>query len=81
MTVATMRRFGAHIDDDGTFFAVKPTGYEAAAIAIEPVSGGSMPQAMPSNVDFPVPFSPTMTVIAWSKSSSNPSLRNGRQNG
>jgi 3-phosphoshikimate 1-carboxyvinyltransferase len=36
MTVATMRRFGAHVDDDGTFFAVKPTGYEAAAIAIEP---------------------------------------------
>jgi 3-phosphoshikimate 1-carboxyvinyltransferase len=36
MTLATMRRFGAHVDDDGTFFAVKPTGYEAASIAIEP---------------------------------------------
>ncbi len=36
MTLATMRRFGAHVDDDGTYFAVKPTGYEAASIAIEP---------------------------------------------
>src|SRR5665213_106154 len=36
MTLATMRRFGAHVEDDGTYFSVKPTGYSAAAIAIEP---------------------------------------------
>jgi 3-phosphoshikimate 1-carboxyvinyltransferase len=36
MTVATMRRFGARVEDDGTFFTVKPTGYHAASIAVEP---------------------------------------------
>jgi 3-phosphoshikimate 1-carboxyvinyltransferase len=36
MTVATMRRFGAYVDNDGSVFAVKPTGYQAAEIAIEP---------------------------------------------
>jgi hypothetical protein len=34
-----------------------------------------------SSVDLPVPFSPTMMVMAASKLSSKSSRRNGRQNG